>query len=304
MGGNLAWTLRTPEGTEYRMDRWTNSMANLIHNPDFLDGTKAGIDQALEEWLLMKSDWENNHKTHAFEHPMTPYYGPYPFGLLPSEYGLVVTDFTTHTILSLQHYTDLSGIIASRLHYGSSAEEMFPDKTQMMEQIARSGRVSSYDFSMNSHQTAEVLAGATGAKVEPCPRSPERFIVRVPGTFSYDLLVGVCDHLRDDVPPNPQENEIKAILKDLQADPEFREKYGKGEEILRIMRKAHKAEHNPFGRVIAWLDLDPFTLETFDDSPDGYEALRRRVLELGFTLTDAENEAWDKHIDRIREMED
>ena len=110
MGGNLAWTLRLEDGTEYRMDRWTNPMPELIVTPAFLEGEPAALEEALSDWMAMKTDWDGNGATGDFAFPMTSAYAPYPFGLKPSEYGIVVTDFVSQTILSLQGYTDLGGI--------------------------------------------------------------------------------------------------------------------------------------------------------------------------------------------------
>lgn len=302
MGGNLAWTLRTPEGTEYRMDRWTNSLPSLIHNPDFLDGKKEGIEVALEEWLSMKLDWENNHGVRDFKYPMTSCYAPYPFGLQPSEYGLVVTDFITHTILSLQSYSNLSSISAPRLFSGKAAEDIFPDKTQALLHTAQSGRIASYEIQTRTLQSAQAIASSTGETAEPHPVFPDRFIVRIPGTTPYDALIQICDRIREDVPPNPQQdfiNKLSAEMKE-STDPEYSSDQCK--DLLQVLDNAHKAEHNPLTYAEAKVDFAPFTLETFSETPDGYEALRQRILELGFTLTDAEIEEWNTHIDRIREM--
>lgn len=108
MGGNVAWTLRLADGTEHRMDRWTNIFPEITMNDAFLAGEQAAIDEALESWLGMKADWEANRETGKFRHNMTEVYAPYPFGLRPSEYGFIVTDFVTKTIISCQHYTNMT----------------------------------------------------------------------------------------------------------------------------------------------------------------------------------------------------
>jgi hypothetical protein len=110
MGGNVAWTLRLADRTEHRMDRWTNIFSGVdgVTTDDaFLRGEPKAIEDALQSWLAMKSDWEKNQDTGEFEHNMTSVYAPYPYGLKPSEYGFFVTDFINHTIVSCQHYTTL-----------------------------------------------------------------------------------------------------------------------------------------------------------------------------------------------------
>lgn len=106
MGGNVAWTLRLADGTEHRMNRWTNIFPETTMDDAFLAGEQAAIDEALKSWLEMKADWEANRDTGKFQHRMTEVYAPYPFGLKPFEYGFIVTDFVTKTIVSCQHYTN------------------------------------------------------------------------------------------------------------------------------------------------------------------------------------------------------
>lgn len=107
MGGNVAWTIRQADGTEYRMDRWTNIFPDVTMNDAFLGGEPEAFAAAIESWLSMKDDWERNRATGKFENNMTKVYAPYPFGLRPSEYGFIVTDFVTKTMISCQHYTTL-----------------------------------------------------------------------------------------------------------------------------------------------------------------------------------------------------
>lgn len=49
------------------------------------------------------------------------------------------------------------------------------------------------------------------------------------------------------------------------------------------------------------LDLSPMVLEEYEESAEGCEALRDRVLELGFILSDAENAKWDEYIEMMGE---
>ena len=71
MGGNLAWTVRRSDGTEYRMDRWTNAMSELVTNPAFFQEDEDHMATCLESWLAMKEDWEKNQGTGNYEKPMT-----------------------------------------------------------------------------------------------------------------------------------------------------------------------------------------------------------------------------------------
>lgn len=120
MGGSVAWTLRlTPEiaeaagldATEYRMKRWTNifshsELQGMTSTDAFLSGKRAAVRDAVDSWLGMQEDWLTNKKTKAFKYHMTSTYAPYPLGLKPAEYGVIVTDFVNKVIVSCQGYCD------------------------------------------------------------------------------------------------------------------------------------------------------------------------------------------------------
>lgn len=115
MGGSIAVAIRESDGTEHRMTRWTNSLPWGICNNKMLSEDRGAIDQYLDQWLSMKSDWDLNNATGKFKFPMTECYLPGP-GLVPVEYGLVVLDFKTNTILSHQGYTSLDKMLASSIN--------------------------------------------------------------------------------------------------------------------------------------------------------------------------------------------
>jgi len=103
MGGNVAWTIRTADGVEYRMDRWTNVFPEVVSD-EFLFGSGPHLEAAVREWQDMRDDWERNKDSGQYALPMTPVYAPFPYGLRPSEYGFIYTDFVTGTLVSCQHY--------------------------------------------------------------------------------------------------------------------------------------------------------------------------------------------------------
>jgi len=105
MGGTVAVTLREPDGTEHRMNRWTNTLPWFIKNIRFIRKEKSHIEAYLDQWNLMKADWEKHKDDKKFEYPMTDCYSPYPTSLAPEGYGLVVIDMKNDVILSSQGYT-------------------------------------------------------------------------------------------------------------------------------------------------------------------------------------------------------
>lgn len=112
MGGTVAVTLRKPDGTEYRMDRWTNSMPWGIGNMKMLKHDMAHVDDYLKQWLEMRDDYERNKATGKFELNMTECYAT-PDGLAPCGYGLVVVDMVNNVILSMQDYTAFDSMCAA-----------------------------------------------------------------------------------------------------------------------------------------------------------------------------------------------
>lgn len=194
MGGNLAWTIRLSDGTQYRMDRWTNSLPQLHLNPAFLDESPEGINKALAAWREMKADWDENHERGTYEHLMTQSYAPYPFGLRPSEYGLIVTCFKTKTILSLQGYTDLSRITEMRLWSGPDCDSAFPGRRELSEALRAAGRIACYTFVLMNEKAARTFEDA-GHSVEPHPHGGA-WIARAKGDCDYKVLTELCDGLR------------------------------------------------------------------------------------------------------------
>lgn len=100
MGGSIGITLRESNGTEHRMCRWTNVVPWTFDNLDFTNKDEAHISQFLTAWDEMVADY----KRKDFEKsPMSEVYVPYG-GLYPTEYGLIVADFTTNTLLDMNDY--------------------------------------------------------------------------------------------------------------------------------------------------------------------------------------------------------
>lgn len=82
MGGSIKVVIRKENYEIVSMNRWTNGLSNLIHNPKcFLD-----IDGAIDEYI--SNTREPFCKTHA-----------------PIEYGIVVFDLKTKTLISSQGYS-------------------------------------------------------------------------------------------------------------------------------------------------------------------------------------------------------
>lgn len=115
MGGTIAITLRTPEGKEYRMYRWTNSLPWFVKNMGFINKEQAHVDSYLEQYKQMQDDWEKHKDDERFEYPMTAVYAPFPGTLSPLGYGLVVIDMQNNCILSDQMYCHLDELVTATI---------------------------------------------------------------------------------------------------------------------------------------------------------------------------------------------
>jgi len=142
MGGSIAVTARRANGETVRMCRWTNSLPYFFQDARWLDGDETHLDEYLKQWYVMRDDYERNNPgpkpddddaadawrkwSDAFEHNMTSVYAPYPF-LAPHGYGLVVIDYQTQTVLSMQGYSALTEVFPDSFERVGPFPENPPD---------------------------------------------------------------------------------------------------------------------------------------------------------------------------------
>jgi hypothetical protein len=259
MGGNVAVTIRS-NGVEWRMDRWTNPLPEVLHNPDFLNRTNGALQAYVQIWLDMGQDWAKHGPNGPFKHNMTEVYAPYPFGLKPSEYGAIVVDFDTGHILECQGYTAIGTRSWHAFEYGYDrvADVFGDDHEATVLAMEKAGRVRSFDAIVDASkkQVLEEVQAFPGATVVAS---------QVAGSVHVSI-------------PTPEG------LDGLRA-------YGQ------TLRKRHtNSKHFPLRFVRLTLDMAPFTVESFEVSDVGFTAMLQRVQDLGFVLTDAEQAAWAERI--------
>lgn len=126
MGGSVAVILRDHQGNVTPMRRWTNVMpfyfklATLYSNDETLE--KEWISSFLQDYLLMKDDYEKNKNNGQFEFEMTSTYFPYDTSA-PYSYGLIVVDFLKKRIYSNQSYCSLEYLYFYNLKFDISNNE-------------------------------------------------------------------------------------------------------------------------------------------------------------------------------------
>lgn len=256
MGGNIAWTLRLHDGTEYRMDRWTNSLPYHIGHPAFFDGDSDHIADGLASWLQMKSDWEAHKDDENYNLPMTRAYAPYPYGLHPSQYGLVVTDFMTNTILSMQGYSDLDRIFLHEVEFGVDGVDMLSeDRNERLQAVLAADRVARYEMVTRTQKARDILMALPGATDETLAKGVAR--ITLPAETGLDRLVAATAPLRGNTLLGKPRSDILAA------------------DLV--------------------IDTSPFTLETFSEDIPGLRALRKRIADLDFSMTSHEQDAWNRY---------
>lgn len=98
MGGQIGLTIRQKDGTEHRMERWTNILPSVLYCPGFWQGDESIWDDSIEHWY---NEVAKGSKGQTIITSWKMYKHPF---LAPSEYGILIIDYQTMTIISAQDY--------------------------------------------------------------------------------------------------------------------------------------------------------------------------------------------------------
>lgn len=260
MGGNLALTVREEDGTEHRMDRWTNAMPWFITNMDLVNKNPAHLQGYLETWYGFVEDWNKNGARFdqmqaagddgaydIFEHNMTPVYAGHQY-LAPSEYGQVVVDYQNNVVLHSQGYTDfgrMSYVCAKQMLYQEGVERFWERHPEhgagdhcRLREFFEDGRI----IRISAYRDPPELT-----KIEDIPDS----------------------------------NTLLAFLQ---------------WERSRNDEEMRPDEYSNFE-----FDMSPWTVTRFEESAEGIRELKQAILDLGFVLTEREDELWDEFLQRWSE---
>lgn len=116
MGGGLAVTIRMPDGTWYKMDRWTNPTPYTFVDPNFLSGGKTLTDY-IAQWTEMCEAYDSG--TYERDAPMASVYCNREYSsrdlITPSEYGIVFIDFQDKLFLSMNGYASYEAVTAIKI---------------------------------------------------------------------------------------------------------------------------------------------------------------------------------------------
>lgn len=248
MGGNVALTIRT-NTAEWRMDRWTNIMPAILHDINFLKGDPKSLNEIIKPWEDMANDWKKNQPDGPFDFNMIPVYAPFPYGLKPSEYGAIVIDFTTNTLLSLQHYCDVGTVGWGRLEFGPSASSVQPDRDEQINDLFSHNAIKYFTMILRKDIDLTPLLALGATKVtDPQTGMPA---IKIPAPKSLDILTDVTDAIN-----------------------------------------ANHSNRSPFFLARAVVDMSPFQVIQFQETPAGYQAMYTKLQNLGFSFTEDEKQGW------------
>lgn len=130
MGGIVALTIRFEEGREWRGSCWTNVLPHGLFVPEFFASDADVSRRHVEKWIAAIDE----HR--AAEPEVAEVWGWHKL-LAPVEYGLVVVDFVSRTLISHQGYTDP----VNRFAYSESSAREKPAAFQAVGARVAAARV-------------------------------------------------------------------------------------------------------------------------------------------------------------------
>lgn len=187
MGGSIGFTIREKNGREHRMSRWTNSFPFFLNNVKFIEEDEAHLREYLQVWYGMVEAYASGDLTEA---PMADAYVPGAC-LRPDQYGLILVDYPSHTVLTCQSYSHVGAIDPSGVALAMMANEgkMHPvrehDKAELKryEALFSTGRVN---------KTASFVAGVGFEEADAVGLTMEKFSesagMRLGRRYEYAIL--------------------------------------------------------------------------------------------------------------------
>jgi len=263
MGGTLNWVIRDATGSVRCFTGWTNTLPTGMLTPAFARGENAGIEYAIGKITdgKQKSD-----------------------GLHPSGYGLIVTDFMTGSILSMQGYTDLTRILA----FSNVYADMDSHHAQLRK-LSEAGLITSYELTI-SRKDVEFFLETHGASVEWLNASFAT--ATFPGERSYDEVT--------EIERTAREKFELVFPRDVRSEDDPRLL-----EYLKVHQAASEEERKPAFPSCgqANLSLGGLAIIDFDETAEGGREMLSELRNLGFDLSQAEEEAWAGWIQNLEEDE-
>lgn len=245
MGGAVAVTVRMPDHQEFRMHWGTGAIEGIIQAPGFLT-----LDPQFWDWPECFERWRSSER--AYE-------------LSPIDYGLVVVDFVTKRIISVQDYhvvgsyhisgLDPDGARATEYLAAMVAQGHSVSLRRYVRHQERKARYGRYGVMRDLHADFEHWS-----RTEP--------LAEYGATVSEAVSAIYNQRARDD---DEDRGPTEALVKSCGALP------------WRL-----------YDFVV---DLHPFKVDTFRDATaDKWRTVKAELSDMGFTLSDKEEASWARRI--------
>jgi hypothetical protein len=115
MGGLVKVIVRKEDGQIISMNRWTSGLPCILHDPKIYFGDESALNMYLKAYSDALADYEKHKDDKKFEINMTSsciFEGH--DNLAPVDYGIVVLDFITKTLISCNGYSNNGSYINYR----------------------------------------------------------------------------------------------------------------------------------------------------------------------------------------------
>lgn len=136
MGGLVKVIVRKENGEIISMNRWTSGLPCILHDPKIYLGNKSALDMYLKPYFDAVTDYERHTEDKKFEINMTStcIFDGHD-NLAPVEYGIVVLDFMTKTLISCNGYSNRGTFVGYRENYSGSKGLNFDSSTITEEEF-------------------------------------------------------------------------------------------------------------------------------------------------------------------------
>lgn len=188
-----------------------------------------------------------------------------PF-LAPSEYGLVVVDFLKNKILDCNHYHAFG----------------FLNNINIVNEYRH--------FEKNLSRWREELKDLTEEQLIENIFSEGDDLKQLYEFFKEGRIKDIVSYY-------PEEETYKSVLKDGEKANELSLLEVFNRFVKPLVDYYNNRDDNDPPFYYFKLDLSPFELITFPESREGWISFRQTVLDLGFVLTEKEEEMWKERID-------
>lgn len=290
MGGIVSLAFRLKDGTIKKSTRHTNIMPHWINNLDLIENPEKVAAEMMAEFEVLQAE------AAAGEDSWRAYIGGHEGLLAPREYGLVLVDLRDSKIRHMQGYANFGQVYLASLNierFGCSILPNHPDsRTVQAKRLYDAGKITRLRW-----PTCPPVVGQRADRYVWEDRS--RQYGKVVGiedgvaTFAVNRIIGGHGEV-----PGVEPFTIRVPVEEI--DGPLVENFSEDftwEDII----SGELSQRAEGGDLL--IDMAPFEIVRYDDTPDGAREFKEALVEAGFKFTSAEDEQWAAWISRFEEDE-